>query len=296
MVDYQTIEIRDDHLYVYMSDRTRPAVANTCSCYVITDRKTPWHLPLKDQFMLITKLVITYVTKSKCKLSIWTAVKWSINPKFSKGVLFSDTCSMPINQRLGMIQRQALDDLDTDASHLVDIVEAQVRRLGSENRIRTAISLFGGIGESHEGGTDSWRNLDGDPSSHPNRQRVTQRSLVYMISENVVSLGKSTLSTVVMSLIAVLSTVFGVISAQRIILGLLVVSAGSNLMLSSSSTMAYWAERRASKFLATAGVQPNKMMSRAVYLKDMEELIKNGTELALMPNNEWYVVMNPTKR
>ncbi|KAF8458342.1 hypothetical protein BGX38DRAFT_1265089 [Terfezia claveryi] len=255
VVDYQTIEVRNDHL-----------------CYVITDRKTPWHLPLKNQFMLITKLVITYVTKSKCKLSLWTAVEWSINPKFSKG----------------MIQRQALDDLDTDAKLLVDVVEAQVRRLGSENRIRTAISLFGGIGENHEGGTDSGRNLDGDPSTHPNRQRVTQRSLVYMISENVVSIGKSTLSTVVMSLIAVLSTIFGIISAQRIILGLLAVSAGSNMMLSSRSTTAYWTERRASQFLDAAGVQPNKMMSRAVYLKDMEDLIKKGTELALMPSSECY--------
>ena len=203
---------------------------------------------------------------------------------------------MPVNQGLGMIQRQALDDLDTDANHLVDVVEAQARRLGSDNRIRTAISLFGGIGENYEGGADSGRSLDGDPSSHPNRQRVTQRSLVYMISENIVSIGKSTLSTVVMSLIAVLSTVFGIISAQRIILGLLAVSAGSNMMLSSRSSMAYWAERRASKFLNTAGVQPNKVMSRAVYLKDMEDLIKNGTELAIMPSSEWYVAINPTEQ
>lgn len=272
-------------------------MANNCSCYVITDRKTPWHLPLKDQFMLITKLVITYVTKSKCKLSIWTAVEWSINPKFlSKGMLFLDLCDMPINQKLGMIQRQALDDLDTDANYLVDVVEGQIRRLGSENRVRTAVSLFGGIGENHERGAESERNLDGDPSSHPNRQRVTQRSLAHMISENIVSIGKSALSTVVMSLIAVLSTIFGIISAQRIILGLLAVSAGSNMILSSRSTMAYWAERRASQFLNTAGVQPNKMMSKAVYLKDMEELIKNGTELALMPNSEWYVVMDQAKR
>ena len=91
VVDYQTIEVRDDHLYVFIPNITTSVVANNCSCYVITDRKTPWHLPLKDQFMLITKLVITYVTKSKCKLSIWTAVEWSINPKFSKGVLFFGT-------------------------------------------------------------------------------------------------------------------------------------------------------------------------------------------------------------
>lgn len=166
-----------------------------------------------------------------------------------------------------------------------------MRKLGTENRIKSAISLFGGIGENHQEGNDSSRNLDGDPSDHPNRQRVTQRSLVNMISENIVSLGKSTLSTIFMSLIAVLTTIFGVISAQRIILGLLIISAGSNMMLSSRSTIAYWAERRASRFLNDVGIRPNKMMSRAVYLKDIEDLVANGTELALVPSSEWYVLL-----
>src|SRR5258705_12800635 len=94
----------------------------------------------------------------------------------------------------GIVQRQALDDLDTDSVQLADIVESQVRRLGTENRVRNSISLFGLVGEIHQGGTECDRTLDKDPGGHPNRQRVAQRSLVYMIIENVVSLGKSTLS------------------------------------------------------------------------------------------------------
>lgn len=207
-------------------------------------------------------------------------------------VVFDSKVKAFIDLALGMIQRQALDDLDTDATYLEDVVEGQVRRLGTENRIKNATSLFGGIGEIHEGGADSSRSLDGDPSGHPDRSRVTQRSLVYMILENIVSLGKSTLSTIVMSLIAILSTIFGIISAQRILVGLLFFSVGSNLMLTSKSTMSYWAERRANRFLNEIGISPNKIMSKAVYLKDMEELISNGTELALMPNSEWYVAPN----
>ncbi|KAF8477230.1 hypothetical protein BDZ91DRAFT_708883 [Kalaharituber pfeilii] len=255
VVDYQTIETIDDHL-----------------CYVITDRKTPWHLPLQDQFMLITKLVITYVSKSRCKLTIWTAVEWSNSGRqtFSKGI----------------IQRQALDDLDIDATDLADIVEVEVRKLGTENRVRNAMSMFGVVDETAEG--DITCKPDSDPSGHPNRQRVTQRSLVHMISENIVSLGKSTLSTIVLWIIAGITTAIGIISAQRIILGLLVLSAGSNIMLSSRSTMAYWSEWRATKFLNEIGVSPNRMMSKAIYLADMEELVKNGTELALMPDNQCY--------
>ena len=188
----------------------------------------------------------------------------------------------------GIVKRQALDDLDTDATHLVDVVEAQARRLGSENRIRNAMTLFGLVGENHEG-SNSARCMDGDPSGHPNRQRVTQRSLVYMILENVVSIGKSALSTIAMSIVAILSTVFGIISIHRIILGLLVISAAANILLTSRSTLTYWAERSASRFLYEVGVKPNKMMSKAIYLRDMEDLVWNGTELAIIPKSEWYV-------
>lgn len=39
--------------------------------------------------MLVTTMVITHVTKSKCKLAIWTAVEWSMNPGFSKGSILA---------------------------------------------------------------------------------------------------------------------------------------------------------------------------------------------------------------
>lgn len=56
--------------------------------YVVADRKTPWHLPHRERFMLVTKIVISHVAKSKCKLSIWTAVEWSNAPAISKGEFF----------------------------------------------------------------------------------------------------------------------------------------------------------------------------------------------------------------
>lgn len=168
------------------------------------------------------------------------------------------------------------------------MVEAQARRLGPEDRIRNAITLFGLVGENHEG-SNTTHSMDGDPSGHPNRQRVTQRSLVYMILENVVSIGKSTLSTIAMSIVAILSTVIGIISIHRIILVFLVISAATNILLTSRSTLTYWAEKSAGRFLNEVGVKPNKMMSKAIYLRDMEDLVWNGTELAIIPNSEWYV-------
>lgn len=60
IADYQMIDVLNDHL-----------------CYVVTDRKIPWHLPYHQHFMLVTKVVITHTAKSKCKLAIHTKVEWS---------------------------------------------------------------------------------------------------------------------------------------------------------------------------------------------------------------------------
>ena len=61
--DYQIIDVLNDHL-----------------CYVITDKRTPWHLPFRRNFRLVSKIVITYVSKSKSKLAIFTKVEWLWSP------------------------------------------------------------------------------------------------------------------------------------------------------------------------------------------------------------------------
>lgn len=61
--DYQIIDVLNDHL-----------------CYVITDKRTPWHLPFRRSFRLVTKVVITFVSKSKSKLAVYTKVEWLRSP------------------------------------------------------------------------------------------------------------------------------------------------------------------------------------------------------------------------
>lgn len=71
IVDYQLIDVLNDHL-----------------CYVVTDRKTPWHLPYRQNFTLLSKIVITHVAKSTCKLAIYNQVDWLKPPGFGKGLRF----------------------------------------------------------------------------------------------------------------------------------------------------------------------------------------------------------------
>ena len=63
-------------------------VLNDHLCYVVTDRKTPWHLPYRQSFTLLSKIVITHVTKSRCRLAIYVQVDWLKPPGFGKGLHF----------------------------------------------------------------------------------------------------------------------------------------------------------------------------------------------------------------
>lgn len=71
VVDRQYIDTLRDHL-----------------CYIVTDTKVPWHLPHWQDFMLVSKIIITHVSKSRCKLAVYTDVEWSRAPFFSRGRSF----------------------------------------------------------------------------------------------------------------------------------------------------------------------------------------------------------------
>ena len=55
-------------------------VHNEHLCYVVTDKRTPWHLPFRRSFRLVRKIVVTFVSKSKSKLAIYTKVEWLWSP------------------------------------------------------------------------------------------------------------------------------------------------------------------------------------------------------------------------
>lgn len=271
VVDYQTIEMQDDHLYAHPTiilGRVKRLIRFQ-RCYVITDRKTPWHLPYRERFMLVTKVIITHVGKSKCKLAIWTTVEWSNQPTFSKGI----------------VQRQALADLDLDALDLGDLVADQVRKLGTENQGRTknSIRLFGEVGRET---IDPYVAAENNPYTGPlasdlnpraPKLPITQHRLSKMVAETALSFGESAASSIIMWTAAGVAKVWEIVSAHRLLILVLAVSVLANMMLSQRSVVSYWNEKRATRWLEGVGVAPNGIMGRAVYLRDLEELVNNGT-------------------
>ena len=101
VTDYQTIEVFEDHV-----------------TYVVAHAKTLWHLPHADTFKLVTKVVITHVGKSKCKLALYNKIVWSNAPTIGKRI----------------IEREARQDAEQGGEELAEIGEGSARLAGGIHR------------------------------------------------------------------------------------------------------------------------------------------------------------------
>ena len=112
--DQQMIDVENEHLL-----------------YVVSDRKMPWHLPYARNFSLLTKIVITHVAKSRCKLAVYIKVDW--------------TGSIPLTHSI--ISSAARKELQLDALDLADVIGDQVRSFATAHaRTKKAIQIFGRVG------------------------------------------------------------------------------------------------------------------------------------------------------
>lgn len=234
VVDYQMIDVSNDHL-----------------CYVVTDRKTAWYLPSNQNFLLLSKIVITYIAKSKCKLAIYTKVDWIKRPGISQS----------------LITKRALRDLELDALDLADVVAEQVRKLGAHSRTKRAIQIFGAIGQQTEAseyaGSDATSNIR-------TRRSVKRRTMTDLLLESTGLLVEGIVTSLKAWILAVLIWLWKTFDANIILLGILALSICTNLLFSSMTTSQWWRERNAGKYMARLGVGPDPVMSRALYIQDLD--------------------------
>ncbi|GAB1216890.1 hypothetical protein ATERTT37_006109 [Aspergillus terreus] len=238
--DYQMIDVLNDHL-----------------CYVITDKRTPWHLPFKRSFRLVSKIVITFVAKGRSKLAVYTKVEWLSTPYGLQAV----------------INKQAMGDLEQDALDLVDLVGDQVRRLGAHSRTKKAITIFGHVGRQT---FVSQFPGEVDVRLEPRKPRQ-QRTLVQLLYETFVSFAESAISSVMLWTFALLRWVWKTTNANKMILLLLVSSMFINGFYTSRDASEWWHERSAESFMARLGVHPDHVMSKAIYMRDIDEAVANTT-------------------
>ncbi|OCL10621.1 hypothetical protein AOQ84DRAFT_387387 [Glonium stellatum] len=240
--DYQVIEVFSDHL-----------------CYVVTDRKTPWYLPLSDCFTLVSKIVITHVAKSRCKLAIYTKVDWSWTPRFTRS----------------LIERQGLRDLELEALDLADVVADQVERLGSNSRTSKAINIFGQVGQQTQAAQFSASDIP--PLARQRRFKLKRRSMASILLRLLGIVSRRSIMTLFGWLVTLLATIFKVCTTHTLLIGLLFLSGVTNFFYSSRDTFQWWNERNAGKFMSSIGIGPSLSMSRTIHLRDIDDLFGNHT-------------------
>jgi hypothetical protein len=246
--DYQLVDVQSDHL-----------------CYVVTDKRTPWHLPYRDSHRLISKLVITHLAKGRCKLAVFTKIEWLTTPWLLSGV----------------VERQALYDLDLDSQDLADLVSDQVRKLGAHSRTKKAITIFGQVGHL----TETTQLLTDDPVAiniELRRQAVLPRTMTGLVAQRAVSSASGASDTLLQSMIGALRWINKTLKANQFIIAALLLSVLWNSWHGYRDTLGWWQERRASRFMARVGVSPDTVVTRAVYLQDLDGFVTPDTSISGM--------------
>ena len=237
VIDSQTIDVLSQHL-----------------CYVITDRKKAFHLPLHEQYMLVSKIVITHVAKSRCKLSIYTKVDWSKQPFLAGSV----------------IERRALSDLKLDALDLGDVISEQVRRLGSSYRTshtKKALHIFGAVGQETQ--VTEFGGGRRNPSLQIKRP-TRKRTLIHLSLEAFGSLLEDIITSIVMWAIAGVKWCWRVASINWLVLFFLCISVMSNAIILSQQSFAWWQDHRASEYMNNLGIGQGLFMEKVISVYDFE--------------------------
>jgi len=236
-----------------VEDHQMVDVANEHLLYVVSDRKRPWHLPHRNDFLLLTKVVITHLAKSKCKLTVYIKVDW--------------TKPSPYAQRI--ISDAALSDLELDALDLTDVIAEQVRNFASAHgRTKKAIQIFGQVGAQTQvlefAGSDA-------PIKAQLRRSIKTRTMTALAFESLASMAESVVTSAAQVILRVIHWIWNTVSANSVILTVLGISILLNLIFSSSGTSEWWRERKARKFMTRLGIVPNLAMSKSIYMSDLEE-------------------------
>lgn len=153
---------------------------------------------------------------------------------------------------------------------MITEVDSQVNVLGRGSDPQRAIKMYGRIGEVFD--TQIIKTgFIGDPS-HPN----TKQSMISLFMEDMIGTIEGILEDVFMLPSSAIRRTIEFIDAHKLLLVILTLSIFTNLFLSGRSTVGYWHQRQAEKFMQKAGVRENNAIIRMVSLKEIDELVANG--------------------
>ena len=253
-----------------VEDHQMVDVANEHLLYVVSDRKRPWHLPYRDNFLLLTKIVITHTAKSKCKLAVYIHVDWTKDPPYAKSV----------------VAEAALKDLELDALDLTDVIAEQVRNFASAHgRTKKAIQIFGQVGVQTQ--TSEFAGSEA-PLKAQLRRSMKHRTLGALALESFASMAESVITSAMQIITRLIRWTWNTTNAHSVILGLLLFSLIVNATFSSRNTSEWLKERKARKYMTQLGIGPDLTMSKAIYIQDLEAAAAMDLDPLEVSGNQWY--------
>lgn len=134
--------------------------------------------------------------------------------------------------------------------------------------------MFGHVGRLNQASQLSQNGTN--VKIEPRRPR-TQRTLFQLLFETFASLGETAISSMLFSLFVFLRWVWKTMNANKFILLLLLSSVFINGFYSSRDAYDWWYERNTGRFMARLGVHPDHVMSKAIYMRDIDEVVANAT-------------------
>ncbi|KAK7202564.1 hypothetical protein BZA70DRAFT_285386 [Myxozyma melibiosi] len=241
--------------------------------YVVSDRRTPWNLPMAELFSQTTQFVISYVSKSSCQLSIWGAVEYNTLSSLVKTIA----------------HRAAISDLEQDAKVINMLVTKNVRQLGTKGRTSKSIQLYGQVGKSS-------KPVDVSKESKimqlQNKQQMilffSRRTSGFLLLEELFLWLEKAVALLLTILLRSGQQLLGLITEHWFLVVVAVSSLLLNLFLGTRSTVSYFTEKRAFDTMSQIGVKPNGILAKAVYLKDLQDYLVAGKELAKEPDGVCY--------
>lgn len=179
---------------------------------------------------------------------------------------------------VGVITRQAMDDLELDALDLTDLANDQVRKLGAHSRTKKAINVFGAVGQQ----TQATQFAAGDLTLNiETRRNPVKLTISQLVVETSASFVESAITSLMLGIFDLMRWAWRTCTANSVIVLLLVLSALFNGYYSSRDTFAWYHERNAGKFMSRLGVRPNTVMSKALYVRDFGEAMDYVSPVAM---------------
>lgn len=244
-MDYQKISKRVEHL-----DYT-----------VLTYRQLEQY-PFGSKSSSIVKFNISFVSKTKSRLRMWLDVDWKGQNYLLRG----------------MVQQAVLAEFLPNVGQVTHFIEREVLdRLGLQSKTSKAVRIYGRVGGHSE---PFYLDKNQDPLLVARRRRLSLLNLIKIYPAEFMT---SLYTESFLLMLAALSQVWDIISANGIIFMLLVLSLLANTWLSGKSSVIYWQHRSAVQLLDNINTSPVGLMARAVTLSEINEIAYNAS--SAMPAN-----------